>query len=185
MKNEASVWGLSYRKRYYLTHPIKFFKEIGNIFRAAYMRTTKGYCYTDVWNFDDWFLTVAPNMLRHIADYGMAYPGTAPFETPEKWHKWLHEMADKMDECNRDFFEVLAERNEYKKQMDEILIKAYERWKEKHPNEPLTHGQEFTSEEEEIRKKSIERDWEISKEREEHIKSVFNELGEHWDCIWD
>lgn len=185
MGNVNNVWNWSYRPRYYLTHPHKWIKELFINKKAAKMRVQLGYCYTDIWNFNDWFTSVAPPMLRHMADYGSACPGTEPFETPEKWHDWLHAMADRLEECGQDPFEISEKRNQYSDQMHEALRAAQERWKKNHPDEKFSQGQDFTPEEEEIRKKYLEREKQLSKEREEFIQKTFTELGKHWDCLWD
>lgn len=185
MNKWINVWNWPLRKTYYLTHPWKWIHELFINIKAAHMRMHKGYCYTDIWNFDDWFTHVAPSMLRHLADYGSCYPAVEPFETSEKWHNWLYMMAERLEECGRDTLDVLEEKNEYSQQMHEALQAAQKRWKENHPDEKHTHGQDFTPEEEELRKKYWEREKEIVKDREQFIQETFTELGKHWDCLWD
>ena len=120
-----------------------------------------------------------------MADYGSCYPAVEPFETSEKWHNWLYMIAKRLEECGRNRHDVLEEKNEYSQQMHEALQAAQKRWKENHPDEKHTLGQDFTPEEEELRKKYWEREKEIVKDREQFIQETFTELGKHWDCLWD
>lgn len=185
MKNPNSVWTWPYRTRYYLLRPWEWVKTLFLNMRNARMRARKGFCYGDIWDFNTWFCGIAPEMLRYMADEGCAYPGSEPFDTAEKWHEWLYKMAERLEYCNKDFIDLQDEKNEYAKQMEEILDKAHQRWKENHPNEENIIGQEFIPEEEEIRKKFWEKEKEISKEQEAYIQETFTELGKHWISIWD
>ena len=101
-----------YSRRYYLRHPLRFLRECGQNIRNAWMRATCGWCYMDTWNVDAWFLEVMPQMLRHLAKYGSGYPGTEPFETPEKWDDWLNAMADTFESLQEENWNS---RNEYEK----------------------------------------------------------------------
>ena len=82
-----SCWNWCYSKRYYLTHPWKFFKDLNRNIKDICMRARYGFTWTDIWNWDHWFLHTTPQMLRHMADNGSAYPGKPPFDTPDEWHK--------------------------------------------------------------------------------------------------
>ena len=150
------------------------------------MRMTKGWCYMDVWEFNSWFTEIAPQMLRHMADYGMAYPGGEPFDTPEKWHTWLHNMAIRLEKCGEDPIDITESQNEYAARMDEIMEAASKRWRENNPDKAKNcSGVEFTPEEEEIRNKFFKREKEIDEEMRQFIQDTFTELGKHWWCIWD
>lgn len=98
-------------KNYYWSHPFKFLKETFYNFSDAKMRACKGYCYSDVWNLDDWFCEIIGKMLRDLADRGTAYPGEGEFDTPEKWHDWLYSIADLFEGVSED------EKNEYFEKM--------------------------------------------------------------------
>ena len=100
----------SCRPSYYLRHPIKFLEETKSNLVAAWHRATRGYCYLDIWNWNSWFLGVTPPMLRHMADYGCGYPGSVPFDTSEKWHDWLHSVADVLESLQEENWES---RNEF------------------------------------------------------------------------
>ena len=92
--NKYSVWYMPYNKRYLITHPWQWVRCACRNIRDAWRRSVYGWTYGDVWDWDNWFTHVVPDMLRHMADKGSAYPGYEPFDTPEKWHKWLHWIAD-------------------------------------------------------------------------------------------
>ena len=42
--------------------------------RFARQRVFQGYCDMDVWNLDNWFLDVVPDMLQQLRDKGIGYP---------------------------------------------------------------------------------------------------------------
>lgn len=163
-----NVFNWSYNKRYYLTHPWKWFKELWYNIKAAYHRAKYGWCYCDVWNWNDWFCSVVPSMLRHMKDYGCAYPGGEPFETPEKWHDWLYEMAHKIEHLAYD--EWLEDNNEYSKDYEKTFEDGYDQ------NNP---------EVKEIRKKYYKRCEELAEIRQQVLEEVFLELGRRFDCLWD
>ena len=162
----------AHTKRYYLTHPWKWFKEIGGSLRAAWMRATKGYCYNDIWNWDSWFCSIVPQMFRHLADYGSAYPGGEPFETPEKWHAWLYEMADTIERLQYD--DWMEDCNEYSKDYEKTF--EDDLYEEEHPNGPFLTTTYGSSTKEEIREKYFERLEEIHKTRGQFLKEVFCRL---------
>jgi len=179
---DLNVFNWAWQKRYYLTKPWKWVKELIRNIRAAWMRAIKGYCYTDVWSWDDWFCSVVPPMLRHMADHGSAYPGREPFDTPEKWHSWLYEMAHKIERLQYDNW--MEDLNEYSKDYEKTFEDdAYE---EEHPDGPfLTTTCDSSLSKEEIRKKYYERCVEINKTRQQALEEVFLELGRNFDYLWD
>ena len=101
--DKYTAWSFCYSKRHYLTHPWKWFGSLIRNIKDVCMRARYGFTWSDVWNFDQWFLHVAPNMLRHMAAKGSAYPGRPPFETPEKWRDWLNEMAHLLETGTEDW----------------------------------------------------------------------------------
>ena len=168
-----NVFNWSYTKRYYLTHPWRWIKELWWSIKAAYRRARYGWCYCDVWNWDDWFCSVVPPMLRHMADHGSAYPGSEPFDTPEKWHAWLHKMADTIERLNYD--DWMEDLNEYSED--------YEKSFDEHPN--LTMSNSSTLPKEELRRKYYERCKEIHKMRPQVLEEFGKEFFKHFDCLWD
>ena len=168
-----NVWNWHYTKRYYLTHPWRWFKELWMNIKSIYYRAKYGWCYCDVWNWDDWFCSVVPPMLRHMADHGSAYPGREPFDTPEKWHDWLYEMAHKIERLSYDNW--LEDNNEYSRD--------YEQTFEDSPFLTTTYGSSLSKEE--IRKKYYERCKEISGTRQQVLEDLGREFFKHFDALWD
>ena len=168
----------SYSKRYFLTHPWKWFEEVWTNIKNGWMRATKGYCYTDIWNIDNWFCEVLPPMLRYMADHGCAHPGVAPFETEEKWHDWLHEIANKLEWCSETWREENKINEYYQPYMDEIekTLKQYDGldW--------LGHSSE---KEKELMSKYYDREMELYAESQKRLTETLNEMAEHWGRLWD
>ena len=161
-----NVFNWAWCTRYYLIRPWKWVKELFSNIRAAWMRAIKGYCYMDVWNWDDWFCSVVPPMLRHMADHGSAYPGKEPFDTPEKWHDWLYEMAHRIERLQYD--DWMEDNNEYSKE----YIESFENdW--------------HSERQEEIRKKYYARCEDIHKTRQQVLEDFGKEFFKHFDCLWD
>jgi len=179
---DLNVFKWSFRPRYYLTHPWKWIKELFNNIRAAWMRATKGYCYSDCWNFNSYFCAVVPLILRHMADYGMGYPGGEPFDTKEKWETWLHEMANKIERL--DYDDWMEDLNEYSKDYEKTFEDDF--YKEKHPNGPfITTTYDSSLSKEEIRKKYYERCVEIHKIRPQVLEDFGKSFFKFFDCLWD
>ena len=169
-----------YSKHYYLTHPWKWFKDIWLNLRAGYHRATKGYCYTDLWNMDDWFLAVFPKMLRELAEKHCAYPGVEPFETPEKWEEWLRGIADQLEYCARDsdedneyaeaFYNASKERRITSTSTDETITISYP-----HTDEELH----------DIFIKYRDRSNELEAEKQKLLEEAMGEIAKHFHCLWD
>ena len=168
MRNSLSVWYWGASPSYYLKRPWKWFKELWYNILNARDRITKGYCFLDWSDFDRWFVQIAPQMLREMADNGCAYPGGEPFETLEKWHEWLNKMADKLNHCDEEWCDD-NNVNEY----NEAYMKICANYKD------------LTPEQKETRRKYLEREMELYEERKQLIKEVMTELGEHWGALWD
>lgn len=161
-----NVFNWSYTKHYYLTHPWQWVKELWWSIKAVYHRAKYGWCYCDVWNWDDWFCSVVPPMLRHMADHGSAYPGREPFDTPEKWHDWLYETAHKIERLQYDNW--MEDLNEYSK---DYYASFEDEWR--------------SNKHEEIRKKYYERCREIAESREQVLEEFGRSFFKFFDCLWD
>ena len=177
MKNV--LFDFSYRPRYYITKPWKFFHEIGVNLRNAWHRITKGYCYMDVCNFDSWFLEVAPAMLRELSN-GDAYPDNDGFDTYEKWQEWLRKQADNLEACRE---ENIENQNEYKEEFYRTLENI--RFQRNTPEGGTTIT--FSDEPDviAIRDKYFARNAELYNERCVRLQATLNELGRHWFHLWD
>lgn len=158
--NKNSVWYWPYSNKYYLTHPWLWFKHLGQNVRDAYRRARYGWSYGDIWDMDRWIIYTFPPMLRYLAEHGHAYPGHAPFETPERWHDWLHEMADLLETGSEDWQD---EHNEYYEEYIDNIATA--------PNE--------------LRDLYLERAKELGKQGEDNVRRAMTLLGEHFYNLWD
>lgn len=121
------------------------------------MRAKYGWTYSDVWNWDVWFADTVPPMLRHMADHGCAYPGHEPFDTPEKWHDWLHNIADMIETSTEKW---QNEHNEY-----------YEKYLEKFDDN--------------YRDLYMQRAEELAKQGDRNIRYALENLGKFFHNIWD
>lgn len=173
-----SVWYLPYNKRYLLTHPWQWFKCVWCCIRDAWRRSVYGWTYGDVWDWNSWFLHTTPNMLRYMADKGAAYPGSEPFTTPEKWHDWLHKIADLLETGLEEWQD---EHNEYH---DEYIKHLMDNWEPpiKDENGCLIHkSREFT----EIDKKYFARAKELNEQGQKNVQTALTEIAKNFFMIWD
>lgn len=176
-----SAFKFSCSKRYYLTHPWKWFKDAYNNIRDAYRRARYGWTYADAWNWDTWFLEVAPPMLRHIADHGSAYPGYPPFDGEhgrERWCDWLHEVADLLETGTEDWQDA---HNEY---YDEYMEHIMEDWQEVYTDENGYIHHKVTKRSE-ISNKYFERSAELYEQGEKNVRNALSMIAEHFHAIWD
>jgi len=159
-----------YSKRYYLKHPWRWFRHLLINLKDFWNRGTQGWTYTDVWNWDSWFCSITPPMLRHMADEGCAYPGVEPFNTPEKWHDWLYKMADTIEHLQYD--DWMDYNNEYTASYESTFAL-----------DGKTSANE--AEKQEIRNKYYNRCMEINQTRkvflEQFGKEFFSVLDSYWD----
>lgn len=161
MLGRIKFFDLSYRPTYYWTHPHLFIKDIWRNIKNMRMRISRGWCWQDLWNMNDWLLEILPDMLRTLANKASGYPGSPPFDTEEKWRDWLTDLAWRFEYCQED--KVLA-RNEYAKE----YYKPF-------PSLPV----------DEVRELYFKENERLFAERQRMLKQAFNELSEHIDNLWD
>ena len=176
--NKYSVWYMPYNKRYLITHPWQWVRCAYRNIRDAWRRSVYGWTYGDVWDWDTWFVRVVPDMLRHMASHGSAYPGHPPFETPEKWHDWLNEMAHLIETADEAWQD---EHNEYH---EEYMKHLMDDWKPMIPDEDGVYHH-TPKEPSEIYKQYMKRSQELAKEGEDNIRRALTLIGEHFYSIWD
>lgn len=158
-----NVFRYNYRRRYYLRHPIKWWRETISIFKAAWRRATKGWCHSDCWELGYWFLEVMPQMLIYLADNGYGYPGNDSFPTPESWSDHLHSIANLLLNARE---EVRDEKNEYWQEYSAKLEAGVER--------------------DEIWQKYFKRDQELAEEQDIMIEEALKLLVETpLKALWD
>lgn len=173
-----SCWNWCYSKRYYLTHPWTFFKDLNRNIKDICMRARYGFTWTDIWNWDHWFLHTTPQMLRHMADHGSAYPGKPPFETRDEWYKWLHHIADLLETGNEEWQE---EHNEYYKEYMDNLMKGWMiTWTDENGNR---HSKPH--ERTELDDKYFARAKELSEQGDANVKEAMTQLGTFFGLVWD
>lgn len=153
-----SVWQMPYSTRYYLTHPWKWVRQFIINCGDAYRRMRYGWTYADVWNWDTWFLTIVPQMFKHLAYYSMAYPGDKSFPTPDEWQAWLLHVANLIETSTEEWCE---KNNEYYKPF-------FKNMKDK-----------------DLRDKYFARENELSEACQQHIEDAFHEIATHFYKIWD
>lgn len=164
-----------YRPRYYLTHPWKFFQELGQNIHLIWQRATKGYAYSDAAEMDEFLLHIIPAMLREIAN-GAAYPSNDEFPTYEKWQDFCNSLAD--------VFESVQEENweEGRNKWEEDFNKAFEIL---HPHPNFTCTSDMTEEEaQQVCKLYWEREKELWSERENIIKDAYAILAKYHGYFW-
>lgn len=156
-----------YRKKgYYLTHPNIWFSDLARGIKYCYQRIKRGYSDVDVWNMDCWFLKIIPSMLRQLTN-GKAYPGIAPFETPEKWENWLLDIAAKIESASEDY---QNEHNKYYKDYMDTITGT------------VTYDKDYIKE---VREKYNECAQELYEEGERNLHYAMTELGKNLGHLWD
>ena len=162
MHNKMNVlFNYPYRPQYYLTHPHIFFRHLKYNIRDAWQRITRGYCDSDVFNMDYWFLDIMPPMLRDIANAD-SYIMLGEDGTREDWHDWLCDLAWRMERCHPDNTD---DRNEFAAEY----------------NETWNNG---TRVPDVLVDKYLDRENEILAENSEEIKRILNDMGEHFFALW-
>lgn len=154
-----------FRFSYYLCHPWIFFRHLHANLRDAHWRIKYGWAPRDVWNWDNWFLNVAPAMFKYLAENSSGYPGREPFETSEKWTTWLKEMAEKLENCREENYE---KENEYYAE----YMKQFENY-------------DFNKENKELDEKYFAREHEIFEDVQKQLKECMTEISEYFFLLWD
>lgn len=111
-------------------------KELFRDLKCCFQRIKKGYCYRDLWNINDWFLNVIPDMLDEfrVSMNGTPlkfYENDGPHTKEEsdrafeKWKGILTEMAFLFREANE---ETCQRKNPYAEEHANVLHKFFERF---------------------------------------------------------
>lgn len=181
-KNKLSLWTFAYRKKYYLTHPHRFIKAVYWNIRNFWHRGRYGYAYSDIWGWYYWWATAGAEALRYMAEKGSGYPGNDKWDTPEKWHDYLIEMADKLEwsaqSCNLGNHE---KENEYYKMYDEIIERRIASGRDEHGIPKY----KTTPEEEDILKRYFDREEELTAQDDAEREMIFAEIGRNLGRFWD
>lgn len=97
-----SLYAFSFKKSYYLRHPLVFARELKTLVQNAWHRMRYGYAWVDLWNMDTYLGELVPSMLRELAERSC---GT-PYNVEEDEYKaylmalaYLFELTDVYEFC--------------------------------------------------------------------------------------
>lgn len=166
---KITLWTWKRPKRYYFTHPKTFFKDVIWNVKNMQQRMNYGFSASDVFDFNDWFLTVIPNALRYLSENRLAYPGREPYDTEEKWENHLNYLADEIEACKDNSKEYV---NQYQKEFDD--------WMKTNPNE-----REETFQDKIIKRKYMDREIEITSQKAQRLKNALSQLADDMPFLWD
>ena len=77
---------LCYRPRYYLYHPIVFYKDVRRTIKFAYQRLTRDWDDSVTWNIDYWLCKIMPDILEKLKKDKQGIPNEV-FDNPNKTHE--------------------------------------------------------------------------------------------------
>lgn len=166
-------------KRYYLTHPWIFIRDSYRAIRDMFHRAKYGWCYSDAWDFDNWFMNVAPQMLRHMAEHGCSYPGREPFTTREKWVDFLNEVADLIESGTEEW------RDQHNEYYEEYMEHLMDQWEPAIKDPDTGFYVHKARERTELDEKYFARVKELMGESDNKIRIAFSLLSEHFFDLWD
>lgn len=98
-----SLCVFSYCKRYYLTHPWAWFKDLWVGIKNFWHRGRYGYAWVDLWNMDTYLNELIPNMLHNLAARSHGWPEGPDFPDMEDWIDALNEVATALELINFDY----------------------------------------------------------------------------------
>ena len=82
------------KKMHGFENPKEKFKRWRRNIRFAYQRIKYGYCDSDVWSIDYWFLNVMPAMLEHLKETTHSYPDSANSQSHAIYGSGFEETED-------------------------------------------------------------------------------------------
>ena len=68
------LYAFSYKKSYYLRHPLAFVRELKTLAQNAWHRMRYGFAWVDLWNMDMYLGKLVPSMLRELAERSCGTP---------------------------------------------------------------------------------------------------------------
>ena len=133
-KNKKVGYSCYEKKMRGFEKPKEKYKRWRRNIKFAYQRVRYGYCDSDIWSIDYWFLNVMPGMLQQLKETTHSYPcfqgsmshavyGTAVSEEDDdagmkQWNDILSEMIFRLKEANED---TCTRVNKYQKEYDKAL----------------------------------------------------------------
>ena len=128
-KNKKNGYSCYDKKTRGFENPKEKLKRLIRNIKFAYQRIKYGYCDSDVWSIDTWFLNVMPGMLQQLKETSHSYPNfegsmshvicsngmTADDNNAgvKQWEKILSEMIFLLNEANED---TCTKENKYEKE---------------------------------------------------------------------
>lgn len=137
-------------------------REFFAIIRRYFQRGRNGYCHSDVWDIDSWFLNIIPNMLQDLIENTMSYPGTGEADTFEKWQEILRYMRFCFLEANETTCSRINKYNYIYEDLDKPFDERSEEWKNWYNEENK-----------------------LSKYRQEMKETALNLFVKWFDDLWD
>lgn len=164
MSKYPSVFGFNYTKGYYLTHPWKWVQEFCQHLHYAWRRARYGWTWEDTWNWDMWFSTVAPAMLRHLADNCSGYNDSI-YDCMEEYQEEVRQLADNIELLDNEKFQERYNKyyDTYETSLD---IMTYDEHKD-------------------IAKQYYDEAHRLTDKYNEHKKATFVALADMYELLWD
>lgn len=151
--------------RFYIRHPLKFFRHIFSSLKCARLRATQGWCPGDAWEMFMWLGTVIPDMLRYMADESMTFPGDGVFDEPSKWTDWLNSVADVLEYAVSEDDNENEYREEYNRIMHDKMSSIKDRI--------------------DIKDLYLKREYQISEAKQRSAEDALSQIGKHFFQLWD
>lgn len=108
-KTKNSVWNWSTYRR---ENPIRIVKLFFRDVKYSIQRIKYGWCESDTWGIDYWFLNVVPDMLLYLKNNKHGYPisfdenGEQILNSEEEWDKVLDEIIYLFHESSEDYCSI-------------------------------------------------------------------------------
>ena len=159
--------------------PFQWLKCFFRSFSIARDRIVRGWSPYDVWDLDSYINQILGQGLDYLADNHMGYPGTKPFDTPEKWTEWLHTQAKAFRDLNRENDEENPFAERYWKYLDASV------WETQKDENGRTYWHHSDACPIDLREKYERLDKIIYERKQTNLRLALKELGEHWGNLWD
>lgn len=165
-----------YRKRYYLTHPLDFFKQLKKNIKFAKDRVKYGFCKSDCWEIYSWLLETLPQMLETLKEEGIGVSYQFKESPDEPWEKTSERQDKYYEEMIQHFYNAkedcdkAEQKNEWKIQYEKTL-ESFE------GRDCDTYST--------VAKKYWDRENELSDWRQKEIEQAFKMLAKVFYSLWD
>ena len=171
--NDLNVLNVCKGEKWYRKVPC-FFKAV----KRGFQRATKGYCDSDTWDLDDYFLRLFHDSLKQFISEVNGWPDTS-YPTFEDYIADLEEQLKKLDYLLSDDMEENEYWEDWSKVLEESMV--YEPNSE---NDTVRVYYKLSPDDEELRKKCYARVDEIYNKRVNTRREVFDWLKTHYNELW-